>query len=64
MTLIVHPVVNMSFNLLFLHKMLYILILFLSVKYILDIPPIQFVFQITQKFLRGSLMMAGCCQNM
>jgi hypothetical protein len=28
------------------------------------IPPIRFVFQVTQKDLRSSLMMAGCCQNM
>jgi hypothetical protein len=29
-----------------------------------DIPPIQFVFQVTQKDLRSSLMMAGYCWNM
>jgi hypothetical protein len=29
-----------------------------------DIPPIRFVFQVTQKDLRSSLMMAGYCQNM
>jgi hypothetical protein len=29
-----------------------------------DIPPIQFVFQVTQKDLRSSLMMAGYCRNM
>jgi hypothetical protein len=28
------------------------------------IPPIQFVFQVTQKDLRSSLMMAGYCRNM
>jgi hypothetical protein len=29
-----------------------------------DIPPIRFVFQVTQKDLRSSLMMAGYCRNM
>jgi hypothetical protein len=29
-----------------------------------DIPPILFVFQVTQKDLRSSLMMAGYCRNM
>jgi hypothetical protein len=29
-----------------------------------DKPPIWFVFQVTQKYLRSSLMMAGYCQNM
>jgi hypothetical protein len=29
-----------------------------------DIPPIQFVFQVTQKDLRSYLMMAGYCHNM
>jgi hypothetical protein len=29
-----------------------------------DTPPIQFVFQVTQKDLRSSLMMAGYCRNM
>jgi hypothetical protein len=29
-----------------------------------DTPPIRFVFQVTQKDLRSSLMMAGYCQNM
>jgi hypothetical protein len=34
-------------------------------NYILyDIPPIRFVFQVTQKDLRSSLMMAGYCRNM
>jgi hypothetical protein len=28
-----------------------------------DIPPIRFVFQVTQKDLRSSLMMAGYCRN-
>jgi hypothetical protein len=28
------------------------------------IPPIPFVFQVTQVYLRSSLMMAGYCQNM
>jgi hypothetical protein len=32
--------------------------------YILDIPPIRFVFQVTQKDLRQPLMMAGYCRNM
>jgi hypothetical protein len=29
-----------------------------------DIPPIRFVFQVTQKDLRSSLMMADYCRNM
>jgi hypothetical protein len=29
-----------------------------------DIPPIRFVFQVTKKDLRSSLMMAGYCRNM
>jgi hypothetical protein len=29
-----------------------------------DIPPSQFVYQVTQKDLRSSLMMAGYCRNM
>jgi hypothetical protein len=29
-----------------------------------DIPPIQFVFQVTQNVLRSSLMMAGYCRDM
>jgi hypothetical protein len=29
-----------------------------------DIPPIRFVFQVTQKGLRSSLVMAGYCRNM
>jgi hypothetical protein len=29
-----------------------------------DIPPIRFVFQVTQKDIRSSLMMAGYCRNM
>jgi hypothetical protein len=29
-----------------------------------DIPPIRFVFQVTQKALRSSLMVAGYCRNM
>jgi hypothetical protein len=29
-----------------------------------DIPPIRFVFQVTQKDVRSSLMMAGYCRNM
>jgi hypothetical protein len=29
-----------------------------------DIPPIQFVFQVTQKDLRSSLLMAGHCRNL
>jgi hypothetical protein len=29
-----------------------------------DTPPIRFVFQVTQKVLRNSLMMAGYCRNM
>jgi hypothetical protein len=29
-----------------------------------DIPPIRFVFQVTQEDLRNSLMMAGYCRNM
>jgi hypothetical protein len=29
-----------------------------------DIPPIRFVFQVTQEDLRSSLMMAGYCRNM
>jgi hypothetical protein len=29
-----------------------------------DVPPIRFVFQVTQKYLRISLMMAGYCRNM
>jgi hypothetical protein len=34
-------------------------------NYILyDIPPIRFAFQVTQKDLRSSLMMAGYCRNM
>jgi hypothetical protein len=32
--------------------------------YILDIPPIRFVFQVTQEDLISSLMMTGYCQNM
>jgi hypothetical protein len=36
---------------------------FLSVIY-LNIPPIRFVSQVTQKELRSSLMMAGYCRNM
>jgi hypothetical protein len=30
----------------------------------IQIPPIRFVFQVTQKDLRSSLMMAGYCRNM
>jgi hypothetical protein len=45
-----------------LHDMLYILILYLL--YILDIPPIRFVFQVTQEDLTSSLMMAAYCRNM
>jgi hypothetical protein len=29
-----------------------------------DIPPIRFIFQVTQKDLRSSLMMAGYCRSM
>jgi hypothetical protein len=29
-----------------------------------DIPPIRFLFQVTEKDLRSSLMMAGYCRNM
>jgi hypothetical protein len=29
-----------------------------------DIPPIRFVFKVTQKNLRSSLMVAGYCRNM
>jgi hypothetical protein len=29
-----------------------------------DIPPFLFVFQVTQKDIRSSLMMAGYCRNM
>jgi hypothetical protein len=29
-----------------------------------DIPPIRFVFQVTQKEIRSSLLMAGYCRNM
>jgi hypothetical protein len=35
-----------------------------NLLYILDKPLIRFVFQVTQKDLRSSLMMAGYCQNM
>jgi hypothetical protein len=41
------------------HDMLHILILYLL--YILDIPPIRFVFQVTQEDLISSLTMAGYC---
>jgi hypothetical protein len=44
------------------HYMLYILIFYLL--HILDIPPIRFVFQVTQEDLINSLMMAGYCRNM
>jgi hypothetical protein len=37
---------------------------FLYMLYILDIPPIRFIFKVTQKDLRSSLMMAGYCRNM
>jgi hypothetical protein len=44
-----------------LHDKLYILILYLL--HILDIPPIRFVFQVTQEDLISSLIMAGYCRN-
>jgi hypothetical protein len=40
-------------------------LIILSVIYtILDIPPIRFIFKVTQKDLRSSLMMVGYWRNM